>query len=116
MGSVLNGLSAVYLGAKRYADAERAYREALRIFEDAVGEENVATIAVLSNLGQLLEETGRVAEAIPVLREAERRMVRAVGEGNVRVGVMRWKLGNALQTARRWRGAAEAHAAALRVF
>jgi CHAT domain-containing protein len=65
-----NLLAAITLRLGDRPAAEGAWREVLAGFEQRYGEESLATLTVMSNLGMLLEQVGLFDEAEPLLRDA----------------------------------------------
>ena len=65
-----NLLAAITLRLGDRPAAEGAWREVLAGFERRYGEESLATLTVMSNLGMLLEQVGLFDEAEPLLRDA----------------------------------------------
>ena len=65
-----NLLAAITLRLGDRRAAEGAWREVLAGFERRYGEESLATLTVMSNLGMLLEQVGLFDEAEPLLRDA----------------------------------------------
>ncbi len=65
-----NLLAAITLRLGDRPSAEGAWREVLAGFERRYGEESLATLTVMSNLGMLLEQVGLFDEAEPLLRDA----------------------------------------------
>ena len=65
-----NLLAAITLRLGDRPGAEGAWREVLAGFERRYGEDSLATLTVMSNLGMLLEQVGLFDEAEPLLRDA----------------------------------------------
>ena len=65
-----NLLAAIALRLGDRPAAEGAWREVLAGFERRYGEDSLATLTVMSNLGMLLEQVGLFDEAEPLLRDA----------------------------------------------
>jgi CHAT domain-containing protein len=65
-----NLLAAITLRLGDRPAAEGAWREVLAGFARRYGEESLATLTVMSNLGMLLEQVGLFDEAEPLLRDA----------------------------------------------
>ena len=66
----LNALATTYHEQGRYAEAELAYREALTIWETALGPENENVAICLNNLARLYQDRGQFAQAEPLLKRA----------------------------------------------
>ena len=62
-----NLLAAIALRLGDRPAAEGAWREVLAGFERRCGEDSLATLTVMSNLGMLLEQVGLFDEAEPLL-------------------------------------------------
>jgi CHAT domain-containing protein/tetratricopeptide (TPR) repeat protein len=73
--------------AERYADAEARYREALKVYRAAVGEDHPGVGAVYGNLAMTLEKRGRFPEARQLLEEALKVITRLRGENHASTGV-----------------------------
>jgi tetratricopeptide (TPR) repeat protein len=68
---------------RRYREAERVYRQALSIGENAAGDEvRRSTAAVLNNLARLYMETGRPGEAVAPLQQSLRTFEKLSGENH----------------------------------
>lgn len=93
VAGALSNLGAVLEDLGRVAEAESAYREALRIGERSLGPNHDIVTAMLSNLGLLLSRTGRVPEAETLLRRALRTDELYLGRENSAVGVDATNLG-----------------------
>ncbi|MCC6145074.1 MAG: tetratricopeptide repeat protein, partial [Candidatus Hydrogenedentes bacterium] len=77
---VTNNLATLYSEVGRLSDAERLYREALRIVESVVGRNHPAYAAYLSNLAAFYQDLDRDEAALPLLQEAESVLETALGK------------------------------------
>ena len=68
----MNQLAVSWRAQGRYDEADRAYREALTVYEAANGPDDPKVAVALSNLGDILRRRGREHAAEPVYRRAAR--------------------------------------------
>ncbi len=68
--AIVNARGAHFIYRKRYAEAERFYRDWLASFESRFGREHPFPIMLLSNLGQALYFQGKRSESETLYREA----------------------------------------------
>ena len=66
----LNNYGTMLMANGQFAEAEKRYREAVRAWAGAAGEESDETATTLNNLGELYRQTGRFAESEEVLRRS----------------------------------------------
>ena len=66
----VNNYGAMLMANGQFAEAEKRYREAVRYWAGATGEESDETATTLNNLGELYRRMGRYAEAEEVLRRS----------------------------------------------
>ena len=83
----LNALGALYQLADRYADADRAYRRALAIFEDNYGPSHFEVAMTCANLAVLESDQGRFARAEAQGRRALRILETVLGPDDAEVGL-----------------------------
>ena len=66
----VNNYGAMLMANGQFAEAEKRYREAVRYWAGATGEESDETATTLNNMGELYRRMGRYAEAEEVLRRS----------------------------------------------
>ena len=95
--------------AGKYAEAERYFEEAIRIYEAKLGRDHGATLIALINLGRLYYATGDFANAEIVHREVFGHYLRKYGPRQGGVAESAAELGNALSAQARYEEAIEYH-------
>jgi tetratricopeptide (TPR) repeat protein len=68
----------------RYREAEKAYRQALAIFKEALGEQHPSTATSYNNVAFCLQEQGKAAQALPLHEKALAIRKEALGERHPR--------------------------------
>ncbi len=76
----------MYADTGRYAEADPLYKQALSIFEKALGPDHPDTGTALSNLALVYADTGRYAEADPLYKQALSIFEKALGSDHPDTG------------------------------
>ncbi len=86
VASTVNTLGLVYVAEKKFAEAEKAYRRALPIFETVSGDDSLDVAHVNFNIATVLVDRGHEADAIPFVRKALRSYESRLGGASVSTG------------------------------
>jgi tetratricopeptide (TPR) repeat protein len=81
-----------YYSDRKYDDAERLYRQALRVYGSSTGPESAHAAVVLWNLASLECARGNDGDCSRHLREAEAVLERSPGPDPAWVGIALWNL------------------------
>jgi len=87
---------------ERYADAERSYRRALAIGEDALGPDDPEVALVLNNLAVNYKRQDRIPEALDCLRRSLAIREAKLGPDHPNVALVLNNLGNCLRLERKY--------------
>ncbi len=87
------GLGAVYMGQKRFVEAEPLMREALATQEKALGPDHTEVARTLNNLGALYWSLDRFADALPLYERTRVIFERSLGPDHPNVAAMLSNLG-----------------------
>lgn len=89
-GGMVANLGGLYYREGRFPEAEKTYRQSIRICRDAVGYRNLGS--ALTRMGNCLREQGKYGEASAAYQEALAMRIREFGADSPRVGETTFEL------------------------
>ncbi len=92
MATSLGNLANLYKNQKRYSEAEKLFKETLKLDKKLLGEEHSMMATSLGNLANLYKDQGRFSEAEPLYEEALKILERAFGNQHMKTKTIRKEL------------------------